>query len=193
MTTRVPANMTEADLATQAELDAAVTALNAVDTGLNNRVTTLELPGRVIQTARANLTSVATGTTLIPRDDTIPQITEGDQYLTVSITPRLATSLLRVDFVFNATSSVQAWIQAALFRDAIANALGVGQIFAGSANEGGQVILTVFATAGTTDPTTFRVRAGLNVAGTLTFNGATGARLYGGVYASSITVSEIAA
>jgi hypothetical protein len=52
--------------------------------------------------------------------------------------------------------------------------------------------MTHYMTAGTTSATTFKVRGGVN-AGTLTFNGEVGARLFGGVCASSITVTEIAA
>jgi hypothetical protein len=47
-------------------------------------------------------------------------------------------------------------------------------------------------TSGTTSPTTFRFRAGGNVAGTTTFNGNAGARIFGGVMASSIVIQEVA-
>jgi hypothetical protein len=46
-------------------------------------------------------------------------------------------------------------------------------------------------TTGTTLETTFKVRAGNSEAGTTTFNGVSGARLYGGVIVSSITITEI--
>lgn len=45
----------------------------------------------------------------------------------------------------------------------------------------------------TTFATTFTVRAGPITAGTVTVNGASGGRYYGGVYASSIIVSEFKA
>jgi hypothetical protein len=46
-------------------------------------------------------------------------------------------------------------------------------------------------TAGTTSETTFRVRAGpSNTTYTLTFNGYNSARYFGGVMASSITITE---
>jgi hypothetical protein len=47
-------------------------------------------------------------------------------------------------------------------------------------------------TSGTTSATTFRVRVGLNGAGTITFNGRSAARQLGGVMASSIVIREVA-
>ena len=44
--------------------------------------------------------------------------------------------------------------------------------------------------AGTTSETTFKVRFGGNASGTMTFNGRLGSRKYGGVFASSITITE---
>jgi hypothetical protein len=46
-------------------------------------------------------------------------------------------------------------------------------------------------TSGTTSATTFKVRAGANAAGTTTFNGTAGARLFGGVMASSMVIREV--
>ncbi len=47
-------------------------------------------------------------------------------------------------------------------------------------------------TAGTTTPTTFHVRAGGATGATVTVNGSSGSRLYGGAVTSSITITEIA-
>ena len=54
------------------------------------------------------------------------------------------------------------------------------------------IVFSHFMTAGTTSETTFKVRAGFNASGTTTFNGSGGARRLGGVFASSITITEIA-
>jgi hypothetical protein len=50
-------------------------------------------------------------------------------------------------------------------------------------------------TSGTVSATTFKVRAGIRSggSGTVTFNGTSGSRLFGGTIASSITVTEIKA
>ena len=46
----------------------------------------------LLQTVSYQTGAVATGTTIIPFDDTIPQITEGNEFMTLAITPRSATS-----------------------------------------------------------------------------------------------------
>ena len=188
MTTTVPASLVSADVATQAELDAAT----AVNTTQNGRLTTLELPGRVTQTVYTFAPGLATGSVLIPYDDTIPQITEGDAYMTATITPRAVGSILRVDVVWHGCASVASRLTVALFQDSTANALAATSISIDAANAGAAIPLTFYQVVASTAATVFRVRAGLNTAGTVSFNGSAGARVFGGVSASSITIAEIA-
>lgn len=181
MTTKVPAAMCDADVPTTASVAAAAAAAN------------VKLSGDVVQVVYAESSALATGTTLIPYDDTIPQQTEGDQYLTASITPTDAASLLKIDVTFNGSHSAAAdFLSVALFRDAGADAIAA--VCERSDTAGGKVMsFTKRVTAGSTSATTFKVRAGGNSAGTTSFNGNGGARRFGGVAASSITVTEIKA
>ena len=135
--------------------------------------------------------AVATGTTLIPLDDTIPQNTEGNQYLSVAITPTDAANILYIDVTFFGVHSVAAWITAALFQDSVANALACMTAFSTTAGGGSPIHFRHKMVAGGTSAITFKVRAGGHTAGTTTFNGNAGARAFGGVLASSITVSEL--
>lgn len=143
------------------------------------------------QTVNTQTGAVATGSTVIPYDDTIPQNTEGDQYMSLAITPTNASSTLEIDVVIHVSSgSAVGQNIVALFQDSTANALAavVNQQFAS-----GQPATIAFKhtmTAGTTSATTFKVRAGPVSAATMTFNGASGARNMGGVMASSITIKE---
>jgi hypothetical protein len=154
---------------------------------------TVFAPGAQIQMVSVETGAVATGTTVIPFDDTIPQITEGDQYMTLAITPKSATSKLVISVNAVLSNSVAAVVAGALFQDSTANALAatfgdltaVGQSYMSLA-------FTHVMTSGTTSPTTFRFRAGLHVAGTTTFNGQGGNRKFGGVLASSIVIREVA-
>lgn len=147
----------------------------------------------MIQTVTSATGAVATGTTIIPRDDTIPQNTEGTQFLSVAITPTSATSILEIEAVLMLSCSVTSDVIAALFRDSNANALAVASQYATTNLGVMEVVLIHRVVAGSTAATTFAVRAGPMTAGTVTFNGASGGRYYGGVMASSITVTEIKA
>lgn len=147
--------------------------------------------GFVVQEASTNYSAVSTGTTVMPWDDTIPQITEGDEYMSISITPKSATNILVIQCVVSvATSGAAKMICGALFQDATANALAATATYAGAVSASSPVVLTHRMVAGTTSSTTFRFRAGGESAGTITFNGVAGARKFGGVTASNITVWE---
>lgn len=153
---------------------------------------TVSAPGAQIQMVFVETGAVATGTTVIPADDTIPQITEGNEYMTLAITPKSATSKLVIEVVVYGSISIVGDITVALFQDATANALAAVGVFNNTASGRNLVSFRHTMTSGTTSATTFRVRAGPSGAGTTTFNGAVGARIYGGVAASSIVIREMA-
>lgn len=146
--------------------------------------------GRVLQTVSSVSGAVATGTTVIPDDDTIPQNTEGDQYYSVSITPSSATSVLVIDATVNMASTVGNQLIVALFQDSTADALAVGVNRWQTVNKLQQVSLKHTMAAGTTSAITFKVRAGSSAAGTTTVNGESGSRKFGGALASGIIITE---
>jgi hypothetical protein len=146
--------------------------------------------GFCVQMVSTVTSAVATGTTLIPFDDTIPQITEGNEYMTLAITPKSTTNKLVIETVFLASSSVSNSIICALFQDATANALATSMQFQSTATAITQVTMTHVMAAGTTSSTTFRVRGGQQSAGTMTFNGTAGVRRFGGVTLSSMVIKE---
>lgn len=147
--------------------------------------------GSVVKVANTQTGAMATGTTTIPWDDTIPQITEGTEFMTLAFTPANATNILQIEVVINCNASAVNYIIGALFQDATTNALAVAAVYQEGASRAMQIKFTHRMVAGTTSATTFRVRAGTGGAATLTFNGEVGARRLGGVMASSITITEI--
>lgn len=157
-----------------------------------DHVITGTIAGSVVQVVNFQTGASSTTTVTIPIDDTIPQITEGAEFMTLAITPTSATNKLRIEVIVNigVTTTLQGTV--ALFQDATANALAACSSLNATGN-GCAVGFSHYMTAGTTSSTTFRVRAGLGGSGTLTFNGTGGNRNYGGVCASSITITEIAA
>jgi len=134
--------------------------------------------------------AVATGTTLIPLDDTIPQNTEGDQYMSLAITPTSATNKLVIEVTAVCSNSTASTKQLALFQDSTANALAAVSAYNGIGTGTDTMSLNYVMAAGTTSATTFKVRIGSDLAGTITFNGFSGNRKMGGVYASSIIITE---
>lgn len=147
---------------------------------------------RFLQMVSTVTGAVATGSTTLPFDDTIPQSGEGDQYMSLAITPQSASSKLIIDVVWVGSHSVNSQVTVALFQDATANALAAA---ASEVITGGQTMIAVnfryVMTSGTTSATTFKVRAGSTSAGTTTFNGRAAGRALGGVMASSIVIREV--
>ena len=153
-----------------------------------------DLPdGAVVQVVNQTNTGVATGTTTMPSDDTIPQNTEGDQYMTLNITPKSTTNILIIEVVAVRANSASIPSTIALFQDSIANALAAITDNLPAVDQETVGGFTHKMTAGTTSAIAFKVRIGANGASTTTFNGSVGGRLLGGVMASSITIWEIAA
>lgn len=171
-----------------------ITALNASALA-SGTVAAARLPaGSTIQTVATQAGDVAVGTGTTPADNTIPQNTEGDEYMTRAITPTSATSILEIAVTAHvAHSSSGTSVAVALHQDSVVDALAVGGKNIQGAGSHRVITFTHRMVAGTTSATTFKVRIGSSAAGTLTFNGTAGARLYGGVMASSIIIREIAA
>tara|TARA_R110000737_G_scaffold319337_1_gene330531 strand:+ start:39 stop:551 length:513 start_codon:yes stop_codon:yes gene_type:complete len=158
-------------------------------------LTSAALPaGSMLQVVNFQTGAVATGTGTIPLDTSIPQITEGTEFMTLAITPISATSKLKIDVLFIGSYTADAVVSTLLFQDSTASALACNYIWSmGTGARNHSMFLSHFMTAGTTSATTFRVRAGGDNAGTMTFNGRGGGGNYGGTLASSITITEIAA
>jgi hypothetical protein len=152
------------------------------------------LPGDILQVQRTDTGAVATGTTTIPFDDTPPQNTEGDQYMSQAITPSSAANVLAVRAQVQATNSGVGPLGmiAALFQDAVASALkAVTNVVQTASQLNGLLTLSATILAATTSATTLKVRAGSNVAGTTTFNGTAGGRIFGNVINSYLEVLEV--
>lgn len=147
--------------------------------------------GKMIQFVNVIDGSVATGSTIIPADDSIPSNTEGDEYMTLAITPTDANNSLVVQVVVNiAHSAAGVWLTAALFQDTATDAVAVATHFQDTAQGGVNLSFLYKKTTSVTSLTTFKVRCGGEDAGVLTFNGSNSSRMYGGALASSITITE---
>ena len=148
--------------------------------------------GTIIQKVNVQTGAGATGTTTLPFDDTIPQNTEGDEYMTLAITPTNSSNKLLIEVVAIFTGATIQTYVCALFQDSTAGALAAALRVNSNSNGGETTSFNHYMAAGTTSETTFKVRIGGGSGGLCTFNGNVGARKLGGVSASSITITEIA-
>jgi hypothetical protein len=145
----------------------------------------------------SSFTSVLANTTnLIPADDTIPQSSEGAQFLSVPITPQSGSSFLKIDVIVGAWSANSVVMACgAIFRDATANAIAAALSIIAQTGTSNQFQMSCIVAAGSTATTTFKFRMGLaSGSATLNFNGYPGpVRYFGGVCSSGITVTEFGA
>tara|TARA_R110002095_G_scaffold173735_1_gene151178 strand:- start:502 stop:1347 length:846 start_codon:yes stop_codon:yes gene_type:complete len=161
---------------------------------LSTKLATTNLAtGAVVQVVNVQTNTVATTTSTIAFDDTIPQNNEGGEFMTLAITPTSATNKLKIDVVIqlNASATNRIYV-VGLFQDSTASAIQVASQAQSLTGSPVNISLQHMMTAGTTSATTFKVRAGPDGASTLTFNGQAGNRKFGGLIASSITITEIA-
>ena len=143
----------------------------------------------VVQTVSSSTGALITCTTVMPRDDTIPQQTEGDEVLTVTITPKKTTNILHIYFTGMVTQNPATGTSIALFQDATANALAAVQQ-KNSAYSSGSLFHSM--AAGTTSSTTFKIRVGPATASTSYVNGdsSSSSREFGGVASTILMVTE---
>lgn len=145
----------------------------------------------VIQTVFATSSAADSTALTIPFDNTIPQSGEGKEYLTVTITPKSATSKLRIRFsAMLAHTSADEKVTIALFQDALTDAWQAKAIQV-STGSGVQVgVIDFLMTSGTTSATTFKIRFGPNT-GTGYINQNAVAALFGSASNVVLSVEEI--
>lgn len=176
-----------AEIATDAEILAGTNDTNIITPkGLRDNNT------RILQRVSVFDGEFVSGSTIMPLDDTIPQNTEGDEYMTLAITPKRSDSSLKIEVLFYCgAQTADTDLTIALFQDSVANALAATSELL----RNGSIItlsLSFIKTSGSTSAQTYKLRAGPSAGSgtTLNFNGAAGARLLGGVAASNIIITE---
>lgn len=186
--TKIPSSYLDTDGTLAANSDTKVATQKATKTYVDAKNI-----AAVVQTASAIVAASATGSTVIPLDNSIPQKTDGDEYLTLNFVPTNASNKLHIDAALvlsNNASATNTYI-AALFKGTDSDALSVGVTSAYGSGAIGTAVLHHEMTAGTTNQITFKVRGGCSNSGTTTLNGTAGSGLFGGVGTSFIKITEI--
>ena len=151
------------------------------------------LPGEIVQTQVASTTTEFSITTVIPFDATTPQITEGDEVLTVAITPRYPNSQLRITFSASIGGNTSNAICTALFQDAVTDALHASYFVPVGVNSNGNPSPHWIVDATDTASRTYRIRIGPNGNTAFVNRSSATADLYGaGRMQATLTVEEIA-
>ena len=128
----------------------------------------------------------------MPVDDTIPQDTEGAEYMSRAITADDVSNVWEIEVLFVGAAAAAGDVVMALFSDtdSTANALCAAMVTVSAADDVFTLRLRHRMTAATLSATAMTVRVG-NAAGDIsTRNGSAGSRLLGGTPQSYITVTE---
>lgn len=144
----------------------------------------------VKQIVTATTTANTSNSTVMAGDDSIPQNTEGAEVLTATISPTSASSTLVISGVINVGSGSAIGTTVALFKDSTADALIAAGTYISNTTEMVAVCFTCVVSAASTASADFKVRIGPKVAGTAYCNGSATGRKYGGVAASTLTITE---
>lgn len=149
--------------------------------------------GTIAQVVRDTDATYTTATTDMPIDNSIPQITEGDEILSVAITPVNASSTIRVRFRAYVGASAAGLGGCALFVDATAAALDAVPFSVAGTTSFAHPTLEHSESAASTTLRTYRIRCGPDVGTPVSvrINGDASARVFGGVGKATLEVEEI--
>lgn len=152
----------------------------------------IPLPGSIIQTRRTTTGTVsAPAAVATPNDNTIPQVTEGNSYITRTITPTNALNILEFNAIWNGTNTGAVLVQIVhLHQTGVNDAIAVSSQANAGASQPMSISVGGQKVAGSAGSLTFDLRSG-NATGTAaTFNGSAGAQLMGGAFGSFLQVRE---
>lgn len=131
-------------------------------------------------------------TTAIPFDDTIPQVGEGTQILSVSITPKTITNRIILRFSGTGCTAGNNMVIYAIFANGASNAIAAGASYNATSAVETPCVLETELVPGSTSAQTYTVRVGPDT-GTLRMNGNSSARRFGGVAKCVLIAEEITA
>lgn len=152
------------------------------------------LPGDVIQTQRTNTAAATLCAGVTPNDDTIPQVGEGTQILSIAaFVPTSAANLIEFDNMNYFYSAGSVFAIAALFQNGAANAIAATSGYIATTEQDSLRLAHVILAAVTTS-LAFTIRLGSSSANNITINAlGNSSRVLGGVEKTWLTVKEIMA
>ncbi|MAX82420.1 MAG: hypothetical protein CL843_19860 [Crocinitomicaceae bacterium] len=134
--------------------------------------------------------TTAVTSSLIAPDDTIPQITEGAEFASLSFTPSRVGAVLEVSVIAHIGGSSVSWVTAAVFQDGEADAILSARNYLSTAQAISALTNRTLVVAADTGTINFTARFAAS-AGSARLNGGS-SRVDGGALKSSLMVREIA-
>lgn len=149
--------------------------------------------GKILQRVFVGYTGIGTTANNIPLDNTIPQNSEGKQFMSLSITPTDASNIILVNVQLLAGGNNSNTAVSSLFLDSeVDSRQATSSTVPTAANWVTIMNYSYRMVAGTTSSITFKINAGLANAGILTFNGlGGGSYVFGDLPTSSIEIYEL--
>lgn len=152
-----------------------------------------DVTGIIVGSAFSSISTVISCTTRVFFDNTIPQITEGNEVLTLAYTPKFADSKLQITAVLEGSMKNTAADQAlmALFKDTTADAIKAQTWYTGAISSHISGCIIHEENANDTSSRTYKLRAG-GVTYDFYVNGnAAGVQLLGGTASTCLKIIEI--
>lgn len=147
-------------------------------------------PRSAVQHVYSRTTAVVTCATAVAMDNTKPQQTEGDEVLTVTITPKSASNILSICFASWGSNTTNSSGVVAFYQDATADSIAASNLGTLTAGYQVPVTLTHEMVAGTTSSTTFKARVG-SIGGTFYVNSNNGGgNFFNGVSSTTLVITE---
>ena len=165
---------------------------SALQSGVTGDVSgvTIFPAGHVVQIQSVETGALATGSANGPYlDDTPPQSNEGDQVLSLAITPTSATNKLEI--LINISVGVDGGtLFGSLFQDSNVSASASCCNYVSTANTMWNMGFAHTMVAATTSATTWKLRIGTQISHTISLNGVRGGRMHGGTCKTSMIIKE---
>ena len=191
-------NITAAKLASDAVTTAKILDANVTTAKLaDGAVTQAKVAaGAVVQTKQVTYTTRSTHTgssALIPLDDTVPLVTEGDEIISTTFTPQSAANKVLVYLTIPVAHANYTGV-AVVFRGSTCIGVTVMGLYGTGYPTLGSMALSVLDSPGSTAGQVYSVRVGVHSNSSWQFhmNGST-TRFFGGSAAATLTLTEIKA
>jgi len=149
----------------------------------------------ILQQVRTTFSTPGRTNSPIPQDNTVPQQTEGFELMTLSITPKSASSFLTISFEGALSNAGLFYFIVAFFRDSGANAIAARQVEYFNAPDHRTFNTSFYVSSGSTATTTFKVRIGsVDVGNFVNYNSIAGGStpIFGGTHVCQLWITEYA-